>query len=85
MHRLPPLHMLYAAHVFLLIDSTQPPQRIDVDAALWLAEHSVPYSLVFTKVGVHPPYPDPFPYHTHPICQRTLALVFECLTLVPWT
>ncbi|KAF5827883.1 P-loop containing nucleoside triphosphate hydrolase protein [Dunaliella salina] len=40
------------AHVFLLVDSTLPPQRIDVDAALWLTEHQVPFSLVFTKVDL---------------------------------
>lgn len=36
--------------VFLLVDSTIPPQDIDIDYALWLAEHRVPFTLVFTKV-----------------------------------
>lgn len=38
------------AHVLLLVDSSLPPQAVDVDAAIWLSQHSVPYTLVFTKV-----------------------------------
>lgn len=38
------------AHVLLLVDACMEPNSMDVDAALWLTQHSVPYSLVFTKV-----------------------------------
>lgn len=37
-------------HVFLLLDSTLPPQPLDVDCAQWLSEVQVPFSLVFTKL-----------------------------------
>jgi GTP-binding protein len=36
-------------HVFVLIDSRHPPQRIDLDFTTWLGATAVPFSLVFTK------------------------------------
>lgn len=35
--------------VFLLVDSTVKPQKPDLDYACWLADNSIPFSLVFTK------------------------------------
>jgi GTP-binding protein len=35
--------------VFLLVDSTVRPQKVDLDYACWLTDHAVPFSLVFTK------------------------------------
>lgn len=35
--------------VFLLVDSSIPPQDIDLEYAVWLASKSVPFSIVFTK------------------------------------
>jgi GTP-binding protein len=40
--------------VFALIDSTLPPQAIDVDFVEWLTRNEVPYVLVFTKVDKVP-------------------------------
>lgn len=37
-------------HVLLLIDSSVPPQAIDLECAAWLAECEVPFAVVFTKV-----------------------------------
>lgn len=37
------------ACVFALIDSTLPPQKIDLEFVQWMAENSVPFVLVFTK------------------------------------
>ncbi|KAK9826966.1 hypothetical protein WJX74_001986 [Apatococcus lobatus] len=37
------------AMVLLLIDASIPPQAIDVECAVWLAESEVPFTLVFTK------------------------------------
>jgi GTP-binding protein len=36
-------------HVFVLIDSRLPPQRIDIDFVTWLGDCAVPFALVFTK------------------------------------
>jgi len=36
-------------HVFVLIDSRLPPQKMDIDFLTWLVEKEVPFSLVFTK------------------------------------
>ncbi len=36
-------------HVFVLIDSRHPPQRIDVDFTTWLGSIGAPFTLVFTK------------------------------------
>ena len=41
--------------VFLLIDSTHPPQTIDLDYIDWLASESVPFVLVFTKTDKSEP------------------------------
>eukprot|EP00798_Chlamydomonas_sp_ICE-L_P010992 gene10992-18987_t len=38
------------AMVFLLIDGSIPPQTIDLEYAAWLADHGVPFSIIFTKV-----------------------------------
>ncbi|KAK9807729.1 hypothetical protein WJX72_007363 [[Myrmecia] bisecta] len=38
------------ANVLLLLDSTIPPQEVDLSCADWLAEAQIPFSLVFTKV-----------------------------------
>lgn len=35
--------------VFLLIDSSIPPQEVDLNYAVWLASNAVPFSIVFTK------------------------------------
>jgi GTP-binding protein len=35
--------------VLLLVDSSIPPQQIDLECATWLSESQVPYMLVFTK------------------------------------
>ena len=35
--------------VFALIDSTLPPQKIDLEFVEWLTSHSLPFVLVFTK------------------------------------
>lgn len=37
-------------NLFLLIDSRLDPQRIDLEFMEWLAENSVPFSIVFTKL-----------------------------------
>jgi ribosome biogenesis GTP-binding protein YsxC/EngB len=36
--------------VLLLVDGSIPPQAIDLEVADWLGEHSVPFSVIFTKV-----------------------------------
>ena len=36
-------------HVFVLIDSRHPPQRIDVDFTTWLGSTGRPFTLIFTK------------------------------------
>ncbi|MBC7472130.1 MAG: ribosome biogenesis GTP-binding protein YsxC [candidate division SR1 bacterium] len=36
-------------HVFVLIDISIEPMKIDQDFADWLVEHQIPYSVVFTK------------------------------------
>jgi GTP-binding protein len=41
--------------VFLLIDSTHPPQKIDLEFIDWLADESVPFVLVFTKTDKSKP------------------------------
>lgn len=42
-------HRTNLCSVFALIDSTLPPQEIDLDFVEWLTRHAVPYVLVFTK------------------------------------
>lgn len=39
--------MLY--NLFVLIDSSISPQKIDLDFIQWLGEHGVPFSIIFTK------------------------------------
>jgi len=41
--------------VFALIDSSLPPQKIDLEFVKWLARHSVPFVLVFTKTDTVTP------------------------------
>ena len=41
--------------VFTLIDSSLPPQKIDLEFVKWLARHSVPFVLVFTKTDTGTP------------------------------
>jgi GTP-binding protein len=41
--------------VFALIDSGLSPQEIDLEFVEWLASHSVPFVLVFTKIDKTPP------------------------------
>ena len=36
-------------HVFVLVDSKIPPQQIDIDFILWLADLGRPHSILFTK------------------------------------
>ncbi|KAK9833597.1 hypothetical protein WJX84_010058 [Apatococcus fuscideae] len=38
------------AMVLLLVDGSIPPQAIDLECAMWLAESEVPFTLVFTKI-----------------------------------
>lgn len=38
------------AMVFLLIDGSIPPQRVDLDYVNWLTDTKVPFSIIFTKV-----------------------------------
>ncbi|EFJ45466.1 hypothetical protein VOLCADRAFT_82197 [Volvox carteri f. nagariensis] len=38
------------AMVFLLVDASIPPQKIDLEYANWLTDNEVPFTLVFTKV-----------------------------------
>jgi GTP-binding protein len=35
--------------VFLLVDSSVPPQQIDIECSVWLAEANVPFTIIFTK------------------------------------
>ena len=35
--------------MLLLVDASVPPQQIDFECAIWLAEANVPFSVVFTK------------------------------------
>lgn len=35
--------------VFLLLDSRIPPQKIDLEFALWLGEHNIPFVIAYTK------------------------------------
>jgi len=42
-------HRTNLCSVFALIDSTLPPQDVDVDFVEWLTRNAVPYVLVFTK------------------------------------
>lgn len=35
--------------VLLLIDCSVPPQRIDIECAMWLSEAKVPFCVIFTK------------------------------------
>ncbi|GLC37836.1 hypothetical protein PLESTB_001481600 [Pleodorina starrii] len=37
------------AMVFMLVDASIPPQKIDVEYANWLTDNEVPFTLVFTK------------------------------------
>ena len=37
------------ANVFVLVDSSIEPQRIDLDCVDWLGEHQIPFTIVFTK------------------------------------
>jgi GTP-binding protein len=41
--------------VFALIDSSLPPQEIDLEFLQWLTSNSVPYVLVFTKTDTATP------------------------------
>ncbi len=41
--------------VFALIDSGLPPQKIDLEFVQWLARHSIPFVLVFTKTDAVKP------------------------------
>lgn len=36
-------------NVFVLVDSRHKPQEIDLDFMIWLGEHSIPFSMIFTK------------------------------------
>ena len=36
--------------VFMLIDSRLKPQKIDQENMIWLAEHQIPFIMVFTKI-----------------------------------
>jgi GTP-binding protein len=43
------IHKLNLVHIFILIDSSLPPQGIDIDFIQWIHQERKPYSLVFTK------------------------------------
>lgn len=36
--------------LFVLIDSRIPPQKIDIEYINWLGQHSIPFSIIFTKI-----------------------------------
>ena len=36
-------------NVFVLVDSRHKPQELDLDFMLFLGEHGVPFSIIFTK------------------------------------
>lgn len=38
------------AGIFVLIDARLEPQAIDIDFIDWLADHEIPFSLIFTKI-----------------------------------
>lgn len=42
-------HRSLLVNLFVLIDSTIPPQQIDLDFISWLGEQRIPFSIVFTK------------------------------------
>ena len=48
-------HRANLSCVFALIDSSLPPQKIDLEFVKWLARHSVPFVLVFTKTDTGTP------------------------------
>jgi GTP-binding protein len=37
--------------VYLLVDASIPPQKVDLEYAAWLRESNVPFAVVFTKVS----------------------------------
>jgi len=45
------VHRASLAMVYLLVDCSIPPQKVDLQYATWLRENKVPFSIVFTKVG----------------------------------
>lgn len=48
-------HRVNLCCVFALLDSSLPPQPIDLDFVEWLADNSVPFVLVFTKTDTVAP------------------------------
>ncbi|MEM9080633.1 MAG: ribosome biogenesis GTP-binding protein YihA/YsxC [Verrucomicrobiota bacterium] len=42
-------HRPQLAHTFILVDSMIPPQKIDLDFILWLADLGRPHTILFTK------------------------------------
>lgn len=42
-------HRAQLVSAFVLVDIRHTPQTIDLDFMAWLAEHSVPFSIIFTK------------------------------------
>lgn len=48
-------HRTNLSIVFALIDSTLPPQEIDLEFMEWLTRNAVPYVIVFTKIDKVPP------------------------------
>jgi GTP-binding protein len=47
-------HRTNLCSVFALIDSTLPPQEIDIEFIEWLTQRAVPFILVFTKIDKVP-------------------------------
>jgi GTP-binding protein EngB required for normal cell division len=37
--------------VYLLVDASIPPQKVDLEYASWLRENNIPFAVVFTKVS----------------------------------
>ncbi|GAB5363316.1 hypothetical protein AAMO2058_000872600 [Amorphochlora amoebiformis] len=75
------------ALVMLLIDSSIPPQKIDLECANWLGEAQVPFMLVFTKVDKSKKgYTMSLSYSPNPKTQNfltpfSLSLSFSLLSL----
>jgi len=67
-------------HVMLLVDSSLPPQQVDVDCANWLAECEVPFAIVFTKVD-HAKKQGPSPAQNITAFKKLLAKDWRAL---PW-
>jgi len=74
------IHRDNLVHVLLLIDSSVPPQQVDIDCANWLADCEVPFAIVFTKLDMRKK-DSPSAVHNIPAFKRILARDWEALPL----